>query len=309
MRRARHKLEVSTFPFLAVLLCAMGALIFFLLVMDQRGKLVAQHKAAEAQAARLADRSKEDEARRAEWEKQRDALHAALLAQQQGLQADADAVQKEMLDAEQKLQGKRAEQQTLLSAATLEGAKLASHQTHVKQTQASLLEFEKLDAAAKKNLLRLNAEIGDLEKVLSDLKSLKKRDDHTYSLVPYNGKLGDTRKPLYVECVREGLIFHPDRRTLSGLAFNAVDLRGEVERRAGGLEREEKMKSGELREPTPPRGPYVLFLVRPDGIPSYYQALSFLKGFQIDFGYEVIDQNWVLDFGADDNIAGGLPWK
>src|ERR1700675_1015032 len=106
VRRSRHKLEVSTFPFLAVLLCAMGALIFFLLVMDQRGKLVAQHKAAEAQAARLADRSKEDEARRAEWEKQRDALHAALLAQQQGLQEDADAVRKEMLDAEQKLQGK-----------------------------------------------------------------------------------------------------------------------------------------------------------------------------------------------------------
>ena len=31
MRRPRHKLHVSTFPFLAVLLCEMGALILFLL--------------------------------------------------------------------------------------------------------------------------------------------------------------------------------------------------------------------------------------------------------------------------------------
>ena len=36
MRRRRHKLEVSTFPFLAVLLCAMGSLILLLLVIDRR---------------------------------------------------------------------------------------------------------------------------------------------------------------------------------------------------------------------------------------------------------------------------------
>jgi len=37
--RRRHKLEVSTFPFLAVLLCAMGALILLLLIMDRRAKI------------------------------------------------------------------------------------------------------------------------------------------------------------------------------------------------------------------------------------------------------------------------------
>ena len=36
MRSRRHKLQVSTFPFLAVLLCAMGALLLVLLVMDRR---------------------------------------------------------------------------------------------------------------------------------------------------------------------------------------------------------------------------------------------------------------------------------
>ena len=41
MRRRRHTLQVSTFPFLAVLLCTMGALILILLVLDRRAKLAA----------------------------------------------------------------------------------------------------------------------------------------------------------------------------------------------------------------------------------------------------------------------------
>ncbi len=41
MRSRRHKLQVSTFPFLAVLLCAMGALLLVLLVMDRRAHAAA----------------------------------------------------------------------------------------------------------------------------------------------------------------------------------------------------------------------------------------------------------------------------
>ena len=51
MRRAKAKLTVSTFPFLAVLLCAMGALILLLLVFDRRAKEAAKARAeARAQA-------------------------------------------------------------------------------------------------------------------------------------------------------------------------------------------------------------------------------------------------------------------
>lgn len=44
MRRPRNKLEVSTFPFLAVLLCAMGSLILILMVFDRRAKLAANER-------------------------------------------------------------------------------------------------------------------------------------------------------------------------------------------------------------------------------------------------------------------------
>src|SRR5438309_1483473 len=92
MRRPRHKLQVSTFPFLAVLLGTMGALILLLLVMDRRAKIVARNKLIEAHAAQVAARAKkldlqtEDQAaRRAEWERKREELHALLRAQEDAL--------------------------------------------------------------------------------------------------------------------------------------------------------------------------------------------------------------------------------
>src|SRR5437763_862167 len=90
MRRSRHKLQVSTFPFLAVLLGAMGALILLLLVMDRRSKLVARNRAIEAHAAEIAARRearakdnhpRDDEERRLDWERQRQNLHELLVAQ------------------------------------------------------------------------------------------------------------------------------------------------------------------------------------------------------------------------------------
>ena len=45
MRTRRQKLEVSTFPFLAVLLCAMGSLMLVLLVVDRKAKQAALAKA------------------------------------------------------------------------------------------------------------------------------------------------------------------------------------------------------------------------------------------------------------------------
>ena len=56
MRRPRSKLQVSTFPFLAVLLCAMGSLLLFLFIMDRRAKIVERNRAVAAREAYAASR-------------------------------------------------------------------------------------------------------------------------------------------------------------------------------------------------------------------------------------------------------------
>jgi hypothetical protein len=298
MRRPRHKLQVSTFPFLAVLLCAMGALILFLLVMDRRAKIVARNKARDVLAARTDEQRKIEAVRQSEWEKQRDALHEALAAQHQDLRKEQQQVYQQLAEAGKELPTQELQVQGLRLAAANEEAKLQEQQAMLQAQLLGVKEAKQKGAEGKDDLARLGADIADLEKVLDNLKALKKREQQTYSVVPYSGKNGDDRKPIYVECGKAGLIFHPDRRALEGIELTAAALRGEVERRAGGLVREKKAPANGLVEPAPPKGPYVLFLIRPDGIASYYLALSYLRGFQMDFGYEVVDQDWVLEFAG-----------
>src|SRR5260370_3728050 len=78
MKRRRHSLQVSTFPFLAVLLCAMGSLILLLLVIDRRAKVVARSKALEAVNQASAEDEKAAAASRDERERRRQTLHEQL---------------------------------------------------------------------------------------------------------------------------------------------------------------------------------------------------------------------------------------
>lgn len=106
MRRRSKKLEVSTFPFLAVLLCAMGSLILVLLITDRKAKLAARYKAAEAlakgraeaertamehkalrEAARTAERDRLAHEAEAKYQEAKQDLHARLAAQDQEIHA------------------------------------------------------------------------------------------------------------------------------------------------------------------------------------------------------------------------------
>src|SRR5690349_14263418 len=100
MRRRRRALQVSTFPFLAVLLCTMGSLILLLLVIDRRAKEAARNKALQA-AMKVLDEQREaaaaqEAAREADREARRLAAHLSL-----------EEKQAEILAAAQKLQDQR----------------------------------------------------------------------------------------------------------------------------------------------------------------------------------------------------------
>ena len=48
--------------------------------------------------------------------------------------------------------------------------------------------------------------------------------------------------------------------------------------------------------------PYIFFLIRPDGIRSYYEARGRLEPLGITFGYELADQDWEVEFPDLDDI-------
>src|SRR5581483_5087402 len=97
MKRRRQLLQVSTFPFLAVLLCAMGGLILFLIVMDKRAKIVARNKALAEAALHAAQRDELSAAHQAEWQRQKLALHEQLLHQDHELRHEKDLMEKDLV--------------------------------------------------------------------------------------------------------------------------------------------------------------------------------------------------------------------
>lgn len=301
MRRPRYKLQVSTFPFLAVLLCAMGSLLLFLFIMDRRAKIAAQHanhEAEEALQARKKRTKDEEDALQADWEKAKEKLHQALLLQEGQLETQAKGLIIDLDSAGKKLRLVQMQHQDIDEQAKAEAAKIAEIQIQIAGRRKGLLDADKMETMSKRELLAAAQELAELEIAFQQLLAVKEREKEVHSLVPYHGKRGDSRTPIYIECVRDGVIFHPDDKIVQGYDFTPGTIRIEVERRGGPL--------------VPPRlsdaankGAYVLFLVRPSGIGSYYLAQSALKGYRLDFGYELIDQNWELDFGGTRIVNNG----
>ena len=154
MRRARAKLTVNTFPFLAVLLGAMGSLIFFLLVMDRRAKIVAHAKANDTLEARRRALAAEDADVLAEAKKRRDerdreiAEQKRLRDEQKRLRDDLD---RRLVAEDKMLRGElaRVEKDATKTAAALkdeEGGAGAGAAGVV--TESELLAFETFPAAS-----------------------------------------------------------------------------------------------------------------------------------------------------------------
>jgi hypothetical protein len=301
--RARKHFRPDTFPFLAVLLCAMGSLILLLLIMDRRAKAVARARAMQMVTRATAEEEQANAARQAEWERRRQALHASLLQQEEEVRLRIGSTQGQVTTAAARVREEEAHQGELRVALLAEQARLTASVHDLEGHRARLAQAERQTEVARAELAVLTGSLQQLERTLAELKAARQREQHTYSVVPYHGKRGDNRRPLYVECTATGLVFHPDRKTLAGPDFTPGAVRTEVEQRIA------QQRAAQGPEGTAPeQQAYLLFLVRPEGIINYYQTLTVVRGLQVDFGYEFIDSDWLLDFPADESTPARQPW-
>src|SRR5262249_31478976 len=257
MRRAKQ-LKPETFPFLAVLLCAMGSLILMLLVMDRRAKAVARAKAQRAAAQAAVIDEQTQEAHRAELERRRLALRAALLQQEEELTEQLHAVQGRLEEAAAETRTAEKQAEELAAAVRTGRAQLDRSKEDAAEQRRRAEEAAKQTEAQRAKAAALTRELESLEVTLAELKAARERAQHTYSLVPFRGKRGESRRPVYVECTNQGLVFHPDKTTVT--TSSASGMRGEVAHR---IARQEATTPANAKGDTTP---YILFLIRPDGI-------------------------------------------
>jgi hypothetical protein len=311
MRRRQQRLHVNTFPFLAVLLCTMGSLILVLLVMDRRAKraalLKAQREAAQVaqrQAEEAAERrtawEREQQTRQAEQERRRQELHTRLVREESELEKQQRRILQELAAAAVRLRGESQSGANLRQQEQQLRTQVVAARKALADRQAALTQVEGASEAAREELRRMTSDLSLLEQTLKALQAARERERQTYSVVPYHGKQGDARRPLYVECTAAGLLFPPEKISVPLLSASGVQ--AEVRRRLD-QQREQARAAGDKADPKP----YMLLLVRPDGVLSGNALQGVLREMGVDYGYELIDADWVLAFPTDDQPLP-RPW-
>jgi hypothetical protein len=313
-RRSKETLAVQLFPFLAVLVCTMGSLIFLLLVttreIRQRAVAYAAYQLAQAQLAAddvptlpvlsipavqpLAEEPKpsaeEDdgyEAALAERERELSELKASwrdkanLLSKKRDYQLNVLARMKIELDEAEK---KALSMQSEVTQLEVELGRLAG-EAAVPPNSTSEAEQQLIAQQIAALRIRLKAAKAAEATANSD----------QFQVIPFDPQTGTSRRPIFIECTAAGIRFLPE-----DILITAKDLEGFTHKAnplaagTGALINYWSVWNLKQRQPHAEPEPYVLLLVRPDGVYAYYVALKMLEPIRTSHGYELIEESTAL---------------
>jgi len=321
-RPARSTNSVSLFPFLAVLVCAMGALIFLLLVTTHRIRQQARAQVVPVVQVEQVEvvQPLEDPGppppvlfapEPVEPEPQEPLVVPQLTWQPPArIVIDQDEEVRERIAM---LAGYRdvGRQQIAARQATLQSRKrdILENQTQLRETEAHLKAFrdqqvqdQELLATLTSKQERLQHKLIELERELAQTQQQKGRASTKYAIIPFDGQLGTTRRPILIDCSSRGLRFLPE-----DILLESDDLDGFTIRRnpvlAGTRALVDHWKSARRRGEPPEPDPYVLLIVRPSGSLAYYAARKLLARLDQPSGYELVAENWELDLPPADPDA------
>jgi hypothetical protein len=281
-RRAPTGPTISLFPFLAVLLCTMGALLVLLVLFSRS----AQEADASAAAAAAAEATRVEEERATELSLLRDEL-AWRLAQLQGVR--------------EKTASDLTEARLQLAGIEDGGRTLADELAELERTAAALEAAGETEPEAddEQTIRELEHQLAEAREALETAREQAADRPPAYAVVPYEGKAGTHRRPLYIECCIDGVFLQPEGIRLGPGDFEGPP--GPGNPLASGLRAAREYlasRSGESGEPD--AQPYPLLLVRPSGVMAYYAARESLQSWGSDFGYQFIDEDWTLTFPPAD---------
>lgn len=265
---------ISLFPFLAVLLCTMGALLVLLVLFSR-----ASHQPGET-----AEQVRAREQHEVELAVVRDSL-AWRLEQVKTIRSKTSD---DLAEARLQLAGIEEHVRTLtdeLNDLEREAAALAAADS---STQVDNEELARLESRLKSARESLNEKRRDLES-----------QPAKYAVIAYEGPSGTHRRPLYIECSIEGVYLQPEGIRLTPGDFEGPSGPGNPLASALRAAREH------IANTTPGGGetavqPYPLLLVRPSGVMAYYAARDAIQSWGSDFGYQLIDEDWTLQFPPRD---------
>ena len=266
---------ISLFPFLAVLLCMMGALLVLLVLFSRSA-----HNSESPQA----------------------------LAARQQLEADMLLAKESLAWRSEQLVAVRARTAEDLAKARLQLAGVEENSRQIADELEKLIRDSDALAATTRPLETSGNDIRLLEeKLKSSRESLDKTRAEiatkppAYAIVPYAGSNGTHRRPLYIECSIDGVFLQPEGIRLSPSDFEGPPGPGNPLASALRAAREH-ISRGATASADPAAQPYPLLLVRPSGVMAYYAAREAIASWGTEFGYQLVDEDWTLTFPQRDPV-------
>jgi len=271
MSRSRRRSDNNApalFPFLAVLLCTIGALVLILVI------TVTNSHASARRDAELATTNVKDSADVME------VVSDELVAQRESLKKQVERRRRDLADIEDHIQRLTKNLQELAS--------------RIEQIQSFASDTEKSESQKEALVQSLREQIDEKKKeLLEEIEKQKKRKP-AFAVIPYVGNNGTSRRPVYLECTKQGVVIQPE-----GLLISVQDLKPptgpgnplDSALRVLRLAYQQRDVTFGINQP-----PYPLLLVRPDGIHTYAMALEAMSGWDDQYGYELINGDMDLTF-------------
>jgi len=262
----------AMFPFLAVLLCTIGALVLILVV-----SVVHSHASAKREMDNEIQDRVEQAQERSDYLK---TISAELAARREKVKLEIDRRRKELANVEDHILRLKSQMDQL--RAQVEGIESAG----ARDQMASEERSKKIDSLKE----QLDAKKREIAEEIEKSKTRKL----AFSIIPYDGPNGTSRRPVYLECRAEGVIIQPE-----GICIGLEDLRppygpgNPIDAALRVLRSAYQSRDATFGLTIPP---YPLLVVRPDGIHTYAMARAAMSGWDDQFGYELIDAKMDLVF-------------
>jgi hypothetical protein len=253
---------------LAVLLCTIGALVLILVI------TVTNSHASARRDAELATTNVKDSVDVME------VVSDELVAQRESLKKQVERRRKDLADIEDHIQRLTKNLQELAG--------------RIEQIQSFASDTEKSESQKEALVQSLREQIDEKKKeLLQEIEKQKKRKP-AFAVIPYVGNNGTSRRPVYLECTKQGVVIQPE-----GLLISVQDLKPptgpgnplDSALRVLRLAYQQRDVTFGINQP-----PYPLLLVRPDGIHTYAMALEAMSGWDDQYGYELINGDMDLTF-------------
>ncbi len=194
-----------------------------------------------------------------------------------------------------------------------EEARIAHLEDHERRLEHELgqlhVTLQVLEATEQKQSVdqaQAEAEVARLKELVKEtedrLDALRKSGAHdkSYAIVPYKGKSGTFRQPVFVECTADAVTIQPEGIRLTVEDFDGPLRSGNPLAAAIRAAHEELNGRAVAAGRTDLPDPYPLLIVRPDGAAAYAAALDAIRSWDSDYGYEFVEADWKLKYAEPD---------